>query len=212
MLVDGAIVPPRAVLEEIVAVVQSVRREVESEAEPEPAARRLFGRHKDGEPAPVVEPPVLVDIPVALMQIPITEFGNVTANDAHRLAEAIANAAADWTAPQVRFAGGTALDFPGDPCVWAKLDGDVDALRAIARGVTQSVERLGFFVDRRLFRPMLSLATVTESTTGPDLDAVVGALDAFRGQEWTVDCVVLTTDSFTGDGSEVREFRRISIG
>lgn len=158
-------------------------------------------------------PPALVDVPVNLLKLPITEFGNMTRSDAQRLAAGIAEAAAGWAVPTVWFAGGGALEFPGDRSVWARLDGDLDALAAIARGVTGCVEKLGFFVDRRLFRPMLSVATVTESTVGPDLDAVVGALQAFRGQSWRVQEIQLTTDVFSDSGeAELRVFEQIPVG
>lgn len=190
MLVNGSFIPPRAALEELSEVVRATRRTVDHGL-----------------------PPVLVDVPVGGLHLPITEFGNVTTTDAHRLAARIAETATEWTVPTVCFAGGGALEYPGDWSVWAKLDGDVEALTTIARGVTRSVEQLGFFVDRRLFRPMLSVATVTESTTGPDLDQVVSALDGFRGSEWTADSIVLTTESFDDSGrAVVREFQRIPIG
>ena len=146
------------------------------------------------------------------MQIPVTSFGNLTVQDAEGLAEALTTAAVEWTAPQVYFAGGTALDFPGDWSVWAKLGGDVADLGAVARGVVQSVEGLGLFVDRRTFRPMLSLATVTHATTGPFLQQVVDALEQYRGEPWTAE-ITLLKESFVGSGSgaEFVEFRRIPI-
>jgi 2'-5' RNA ligase len=212
MLVHGVIAPPRTVLEAVAAVVQSVPGPVEFDVAP---AKGLFARrgrrNADVEEAPAAAPAVLDHVAIGSMQLPITGFGNLTTSDAYRLAEAVTEAAAEWTAPTVRFAGGTALDFPGDWSVWAKLDGDVDSLMAIARGVTQSVERLGFFVDRRAFRPMLSVATVTEATTGPYLEAVVGALEAFRGDEWTVDHITLTKDGFVDGRPATQEFQRIPL-
>lgn len=220
MLVNGAIIPPRAVLEAVDAVVRSVPVPVpETRAEvASPSSKGLrgrFGRHRGDAAGLDVEPPVtqsmLEHVPVDRMHFPITGFGNLTTNDAHRVAEAVAAAAAEWAAPTVCFAGGTALDFPGDWSVWARLDGDVGALSEIARGVTQSVERLGFFVDRRQFRPMLSVATVTPDTTGPYLQAVVDALEAFRGEEWTVE-LSLTKETFDGGRPELVEFHRIRLG
>jgi 2'-5' RNA ligase len=153
---------------------------------------------------------MLEHVPVARMSLPITGFGNLTTSDAHRLGDVVSSAASGWPAPTVRFAGGTALDFPGDWSVWAKLDGDLDAVGAIARGVTQSVESLGYFVDRRQFRPMLSVATVTPATTGPYLQAIVDALDAFRGEEWTV-AISLTKETFVEGRPELTEFQRIPL-
>ena len=218
MLVHGAIIPPRPVLEAVAAVVRGVAEPVQPGA-PVPAAQPKgllgrVGRHRSAETTP--EPAaagtaMLEHVPVDLMLFPITGFGNVTTNDAHRLVEAIKEAAAGWTAPTVRFAGGTALDYPGDWSVWAKLEGEVEELMTIGRGVPQSVERLGYFVDRRQFRPMLSVATVTPATTGPFLEQVVGALDAFRGEEWTVE-ISLTKEIFVEGRPETTVFERISLG
>lgn len=215
MLVRGAIIPPRAVLEAVAAVVRAVPVPVGPPGA-EPSAPRgilgKLGRHR-AEPAQAsVEVPAMLDHePVERMQLPITGFGNLTTHDTARLVDTIAEAAADWTRPTVQFAGGTALDFPGDWSVWAKVDGDVDALTAAARGVTASVESLGFFVDRRQFRPMLSVAKVTTATTGPFLESVVEALEAFRGEEWTVE-VSLTKEVFVAGRPEWVEFERIAIG
>ena len=213
MLVHGAIVPPRSVLEAVAAVVRSVPEPAGPGRTPQPKGLLgRVGRHRDARAEPAVEAsPMLEHLPVERMHLPITGFGNVTTNDAHRIVEAVREAAAGWTAPTVRFAGGTALDFPGDWSVWAKLEGDVDELMAVTRGVPQSVERLGYFVDRRQFRPMLSVATVTPATTGPFLEELVAALDAFRGDEWTAE-ISLTKETFVDGRPETSEFERIQLG
>jgi len=213
MQVHGAIIPPRAALEALDEVLRSVP--VPVGAAPAPQPKGVFGRlgrHRNDPVETETEaPPVMLEhVPVGRLVLPITGFGNLTTNDSNRLVDVLTSAAAGWPAPTVRFAGGTALDFPGDWSVWAKLDGDLDAVGAIARGVTQSVESLGFFVDRRQFRPMLSVATVTPATTGPFLQAVVDALEAFRGEEWTV-ALSLTTEAFVEGRPEVKEFRRIAL-
>jgi len=205
VLLHGVFVPPRDALEELVGVVRSGRREPAVEPEPK---RGLFGRRSADVVAPQ-QPPVLIDVPIDSLRLPITSFGNLTTNDARRLVAALSEAAAGWAWPVVRFAGGGALEFPGDRAVWARLDGDVVGITAIARDVTTTVERLGLFVDRRAFRPMLAVATVTESTVGSDLEQVVDALDGLSGQPWQVDTVVLTVTA--GDGS-TQEYERIPIG
>ncbi|WP_457109660.1 2'-5' RNA ligase family protein [Marmoricola sp. URHA0025 HA25] len=215
MLVHGAIIPPTPVLEAVADAVRSVPEPVEASAAPQ--SKGLLGRvarHR-ASAAPVevavAAPPVLEHVPVDVMRLPITGFGNLTTNDANRLVTVLKEAAAGWAAPSVRFAGGTALDFPDDWSVWAKVDGDVDALMTAARGVPQVVERLGYFLDRRQFRPMLSVATVTTATTGPYLEAVVAALDAFRGEEW-IPAISLTTERFVNGRPETTVFERIELG
>lgn len=191
MRMFAAIVPPRAVIDEIVAVVESVR----PEGEPAPAPRRsLFRRRASGTTSPEADTgsnPELDRATVEEMYIPITNFGNVTLGDSVTLAGALREAVAGWTAPEVAFRGAAALEFTGDQSVWAKLTGDLDAVVTIGRGVPQVVQRLGFFVDRRVFRPWLSVGTITDATTAPYLERLVAALDRFHGATWTLDHVHL---------------------
>jgi 2'-5' RNA ligase len=213
MLVHGAIRPPPSALEAVAAVVRSVPTP-DDDAHLEPAAKGLLGRlgRSRTRDTDLAEAPVamLEQVEVDRLHLPITGFGNLTTHDANRVAESIATAAAQWHAPKVRFAGGTALDFPGDWSVWAKLTGDLDALAEIARGVTQCVEGLGFFVDRRQFRPMLSVATVTPATTGPYLEALVAALDDFEGESWSP-TISLTKETFVGGQPTTIELERIDF-
>jgi 2'-5' RNA ligase len=187
MRLFAAIVPPRPVLDEVRAVVDSVR----PASEPAPK-RGLFSRR--GGRGPVVEDETndeLTQPPVELMYLPLTGFGNVTLGDSVRVAKALRNEALTWAPATLHLAGGTALEFKGDESVWAKLDGDIDALNTIGRGVPQVVQRLGFFVDRRQFRPWLEVGTITDTTTAPYLQAVVDALEAFHGRSWEVDAISL---------------------
>ena len=187
MRLFAAIVPPRPVLDEVRAVVDSVR----PAAEPAPK-RGLFSRL--GGRGAVVEEPTndeLTQQPVHLMYLPLTGFGNVTLGDSVQLSKALRKEALTWAPPTLHIAGGTALEFKGDESVWAQLDGDIDALNTIGRGVPQIVQRLGFFVDRRQFRPWLEMGTITDTTTAPYLQAVVDALEAFHGRSWEIDSISL---------------------
>jgi RNA 2',3'-cyclic 3'-phosphodiesterase len=194
MRLFAAIVPPRAVLDELIKVLQSV----DAPAEPAIPRRGLLGRRSAGgtHAARQTETSAAhegeLDRPTAAeMYLPITHFGNVTLGDSVQLADALRADVATWSRPEVHFSGGAALEWPGDESVWAKLDGDVDALMTIGRGVPLVVQRLGFFVDRRQFRPWLSVGTITAATTAPYLEQLVGALETFRGQDWTVESVSL---------------------
>jgi 2'-5' RNA ligase len=213
MLVHGAVLPPRAALEAVNEVVRAVPVPYD---EPVAAAPKgLFGRlgrGKNESSEPSAEAPAMLEYPpLGRIQLPVTEFGNLTTNDARGLGDEIAGALQGFTTPTVHFAGGTALDFPGDWSVWAKLAGDVDELGAIAREVVHCVERLGLFVDRRIFRPMVPIATVTSATTGPYLEAVVNALEAFEGEDWPI-ALSLTKETFVGATTAWVEFQRVPFG
>jgi 2'-5' RNA ligase len=211
MLVHGAILPPPSALEAVAEVVRSAA----AGQNPAPVGGKgLLGRLARGRARDTdmgeAQDAMLDQVPVERLRLPITGFGNLTTHDANRVAEAISAAAVAWHAPTLRFAGGTALDFPGDWSVWAKLDGDVEALSVVARGIAECVQGLGFFVDRRQFRPMVSVATVTRATTGPSLERVVAALDAFQGEPWTAH-ISLTKETFIEGRTATTEYRRITL-
>lgn len=123
------------------------------------------------------------------LRIPITRFGNVSQRDALQLFSTLGHAARSWPRAELRFAGSAALEWPGDECVWTRLDGDVDGALTIGRGVPPAVKRLGFLVDRRAFRPWMSVGTITDHTTAPFLENLVAALDEFKGTMWTLSTI-----------------------
>jgi 2'-5' RNA ligase len=175
MRLYSALLPPREALAEVAEVVRSVA----------PETREL-------DPVPLAE-----------MHIPVTQFGNVTLADARSLRSVLSRDAAGWPAPKLHFAGAAALEWRGDQSVWAKLAGDLDGLAAITRGVADVVRRLGFFVDRRAFRPMLSVGTITDHTTAPYLERLVEALDRHEGRPWQLEELhVLRRLPVNEDGSE----------
>ena len=189
MRLFAAIVPPRAEVEQLRQLVGRAAGPARSGTHKRGG---LLGR-LGGQAAPAAHPETdeLTVPDIEQMYLPISGFGNVTLGDSVQLTKALRDEALTWPRPTLHFAGGTALEFKGDESVWAKLDGDVEALQAVGRGIPQVVQRLGFFVDRRQFRPWLSLGTITENTTAPFLQNVVDALEAHRGQPWTVEHVSL---------------------
>lgn len=135
--------------------------------------------------------PELAAVPAADLRIPVTGFGNVSQGDAVQLVSTLRREAAAWPRPELRFAGSAALEWPGDDSVWARLDGDVEGALTIGRGVPPAVKRLGFLVDRRAFRPWMSVGTITEHTTAPYLERLVAALDEYKGPLWTLSTLVV---------------------
>ena len=198
MLLHTVIVPPSHILEPVAEVMRAAVLDATPE---ELSPRRGFLRRGAGrgnvtpgrsdQAGTSSAPEQLLLLPSTAMSLPIAGFGNVTSADAIRLGDALQTAAAGTPGATVRLAGGTALEFTDDRNVWARLAGDVDGLRSMAREVTQVVEQHGFFVDRRKFRPMMCVGTVTAATTAPFLESVVAALEEFSGESWDVDQVCL---------------------
>jgi hypothetical protein len=194
MRLSAAIVVPRELLEDVSRVVRSAQAPPAAAVEP----RRRFGRrtvtggaHAAGRPLTPTTTPELDTPTLAAMFLPLSGFGNVTLADSATLAHALRAEVATWRRPTIAIAGGTALEFPGDDAVWAKLEGDVELLETIGRGVPTVVQRLGFFVDRRQFRPWLAVGTITPETTAPYLERLVALLDAYRSEPWTIEHVSL---------------------
>jgi 2'-5' RNA ligase len=183
---SAAVLPPEPALQELVDVVRSV-----------------------GPGTPELDP-----VPLDAMCVPVTSFGHVARRDAVGLATALRDAAATWPRPKLYFAGGTALEWPGDYAIWAKLAGDIDDLATVGRGVPAAVQRLGFFVDRRRFRPWLSVGEITDVTTAPYLERLVAALDGFHGQPWILGdlCLLQRRPVEPGERERFEVLERFPLG
>jgi len=202
VLLHTVIYPPSQVLHAVAEVVRSASVAPASELSSPKGFLRRGGRQSSAATVITAAEQLRLLAPED-MTLPIAGFGNVTSADAIRLSKALQTAAHNTPGATVRLAGGTALEFPEDRNVWARLEGDVDGLKSMARDVTQVVEQLGFFVDRRRFRPWLGVASVTAATTPAVLENVVAALDAFSSEPWTVDHVWLMKAFY---GSSAGEF------
>lgn len=156
--------------------------------------------------------PELQPVAAQDMRIPVSNFGNVTLADSLRLIDGLRNAAAGWPHPTVRCTGSAALEFEGDRSVWSRLDGDVDELLEVGRGVPKVVQPLGFLVDRRKFRPWVCVGSITEVTSLPYLESLTAALDGFSGMPWTVDTLtVFRKVPADADGVEEAVYEEIPL-
>ena len=212
MHMRAALVPPAPIADAVAAVVASVPLPAEP-APPLPESRGIFRRRREDPvpPEPTVPPPQLDLVASDQLQLPLCSFGNLVTDEVTRLRRALQELAAGLPSPTVWVAGGTALEFTGDRSVWAKLDGDVDGLWAVFRGINEGVERLGFFLDRRSFRPWIAVGTINDATTAPYLEEVVAALDAYRSEEWLVDSVAVMKLALTGRPPQATEVDRVPL-
>jgi 2'-5' RNA ligase len=223
MRLFAAIVPPREVLDEVRRAVQSVNEPLPPEPQGRGLRRRLTKRSAGGAHAAgravatktsgTTQPTTheLAAIEPRHMYIPLTGFGNVTLGDSVRLADTLRAVAATWRRPELVLTGGAALEFPGDESVWVKMEGDIEGLQTIGRGVPQAVQRVGYFVDRRQFRPWLPVGTITATTTAPYLERLVAALDELRSEPWTVDGVSLMKWLPDAEREEFEEMERMPL-
>jgi RNA 2',3'-cyclic 3'-phosphodiesterase len=76
----------------------------------------------------------------------------------------------------------------GDRVLFAKIAGDVDALRRLAASVQAAARRTGLEVEDRAYRPHLTLA---RARAGADLRPLVAEVNTFSGLEWVIEEIEL---------------------
>jgi len=236
MRLFAALVPPRDVLDQVAQLAAEVHLAPELEPEPEPVAEasahagpgrhaaetgRRFGRRRTPEttqpPSPTAPPapagPLLDLVPPVRMHVPIVKFGNLALDDIARLVDALEVQAAGWQSPRLHLHGGVALEPEGDRSVWVRLGGDLDELNAAVRDVSRVAQGLHLFVDRRMFRTDVQLATVNDRTTETHLQQVLATLDAFESRSWWQSTMSLLTPIDLGPHeAPFRLHRDVSLG
>jgi 2'-5' RNA ligase len=149
------------------------------------SAGKRFGRRRGQEPEPAQPTGPLLDlVPPVQMHLPLVKFGHLALAEATRLTETMEGEASSWASPRLHLHGGVALEPKGDNSVWVGLDGDLDELNAVARGVNDVSQGLQLFVNRRAFRPLVRLGTINDRTTEAHLEALLAALEAFESPAW----------------------------
>ena len=211
----AAIVPPRPVLDEVWSVVETTS--AEGPAGPSPAGRRKATRRRlfGGKPPAAPEPqlPVIALAPVLDVNLAMAKFGNLALNDANRLADALREAAPEWSSPRLQFGGYSTLESENDPSVWVELEGDLDQLHTIIRGVHEIAKGLRLFVDRRVFQPRVRLGGVMPHATEPQLEALLARLARFETSAWwQTELGLLTLVDQGPDLPNYKTFAAVSLG
>jgi 2'-5' RNA ligase len=179
MLLSVAFLPPTSVLEELNAIIDAAG----------------------------CRPGDLDRVPVPAMQISVVAFGNVTSGDMAKIVSALTRLVSQWSpGPVLRFTGGAALEWPGDQTVWAKTDGEVEALEEVARTIAPAALRLGYAVDRRRFRPWLPLGSITETTGVDFLERLIAGLEAHQGETWEASRLSLLRTKFDASHAGAQPF------
>jgi RNA 2',3'-cyclic 3'-phosphodiesterase len=163
MQMYAALLPPQAVLDDLAAVVRSVRgSDVELDA-----------------------------VPADRVHLPLGVFGNVGLADRLALQATLREEAACWAPLELRFSGGSALVAPGDDAVWAHLEGDLVQLTAMGTVIPRVVHRLGFLIDRRTFATRVRVGRINPATSVEFLERMLLRLDGYCGPAWTAHHVSL---------------------
>jgi RNA 2',3'-cyclic 3'-phosphodiesterase len=140
----------------------------------------------------------------------IARFGNTTLGDAKRLIDALTAAAEDWSAPSgLSLGGGQVVDTPAERTLEVEVHGDLERLTGLAGDVRDTAQHLRFLLDRRAFRPFITLATAS-TTSDSGMDAAATALDAFEGESWQVTHLSMRKQTY-GSGGDSEEVGSIPL-
>lgn len=201
------LVPPLPVLLEVDAALAGARRLVE----PEAVRGGLFGR-RSVQARPQLVGLALDRIPTEDQHLPLAGFGNVTADDARRVSDALTALAEGW--PRLRLAtdGAEIIDIAGGSSLVLRVSGDLEALATIARGIGHCVERIGIYVDRRRFRSHVEIARSFSTTAAADLAAAAAAVGAVGPRVWEVDSLRMLIAYADAGRTRLRDYGRIALG
>ena len=128
-------------------------------------------------------------VPAERLHLTLAFLGEVSEDTAARVADGLREAASRREPFALRLNGGGAFPRPQRARVlWAGVEGDVDALTGLARASRRAARAARVEVERKPYVPHVTVARLRH---GGDATAAVAALDAVRGDEWTVGEVVL---------------------
>ena len=223
MQLYAALMPPVDLVTGVLEAVRAVPFPDPAAGAEQPARRSLFSRRSGARSTvvtPVLDPPLAL-IGLADVGVPLTGFGNVTTNDARRITQALRSACGALGGSIVHLTGCVPLAPPEqallavelrEPPSLGAVPGAVHPLRTISSTVVRSVEQVGFFCDRRAFRPHVPLGEVTPDATPAYLQSLGRALDAHLSDAWEVTHVSVLRRTGEGAVTEFEEIDQVPLG
>jgi 2'-5' RNA ligase len=206
---QAVIVPPQSVLQDALAAAQTIHLKP-TEAPPAKLGivERLFQR-QSGPAAPAAELTVLAS---DAMFIRLARLGSVASDDARRLARALGEVAATWSAPVVHVAE-LGIELTDTQLVInAQLGGDIDGLRDIFRNFNEAAKAQRFFLDRRSFRPEFTVASIDLPDDPSFLDRLEWEADLHQGPDWQVTGISMMRVAFGDKAQTFEEFDSLAVG
>lgn len=145
-------------------------------------------------------------VPRDELEIPVTSFGNMLPADVTELADLLRAAFGGAEAPVVRFSG---LRLEESATVALGLAGEVEPIADLARFIPEAARTMALFVDRRVFRPMLTFATADPTTSPTLLAGALQPLAEWEGTPWAVPGVSLIRTRWLRGANRSEEYDRI---
>lgn len=147
-------------------------------------------------------------VPPEHLDIPIVAFGNLLPLDCDRLAAVLRSAFEGAEGPVVRFQD---LALGDETTVVAVLGGDTEPVADLARFVPTAAERLGIYVDRRVFSLQIRIASIAPGSSPTLLSGALASLDGWTGSPWSVPGLSLIQTRWSQGKSRPEEYDRIAM-
>ena len=184
----------------------------------EPRRGSVLSRLRRPAPVPTDAPPVVSFFPATpgAEFVTLAKLGNVTVTDAVTLTKALTEAAGAWSPPMVRISALSvgeinprhvvpALD------VHAQLEGELDTLHAMFRGLNDVAKAQRFFRDRRSFRPEFPLGFVEAAHGASIPESLPGSSTSHESDWWRPTHVSILRSLHSCNGVTFEEFDRIAL-
>ena len=186
MQLQAILLPPPEVIDGVLTAAKSVA--IAPPVVEGPSGKGVGRLFKKSSRPPSL--PSLDIVPVATPSVKVVRFGNVTLDDAERLAEALARAAAEWRALRLYVVGVRVEQTSTQFLLTAELGGDTDLAWSLFRNVNEVARTQRFFLDRRSFQPAFAFASLTiggepnptQLETVPEF--ALGDAETYTGPEW----------------------------
>lgn len=146
------------------------------------------------------------------LHVTLTFLGEVPAETASKIGEALSAEATAHAPFELQFKGGGSFGRPSRPRIlWASCDGDIAALRGLQQGVSNALVPLGYVPEEREFNPHLTLARSREHAGDPALARCVPGLQNEDFGAVTVNEVVLYESRLTPAGPHYEALLRARL-
>lgn len=147
-------------------------------------------------------------VPPDQLFVLITRFGNLTEDVTFKLARALADQLAEVPRAEVSF-GAPRMGAGGEVVVG--IEGEVEVLADLARAVPMIAEHRRLYVDRRVFRPELLVATTGLDPSSVLIERLLSGTARWSGQPWETDGISLMRTRWLSGKDRSEEFLFIPL-
>lgn len=151
-------------------------------------------------------------IPSDRWHLTVAFLGELTDDRRPDAEAALDTAVRDWTdAPRLRLAGGGRFGRGRFTVVWVGVRGELSTLEKLTRTVGRGMRRARLPVDRKPFRPHLTLARCGDRLTPEQVSADLATLDGYEGPAWNLTHLHLVR-STPGPRPQYHTLARVPLG